>query len=424
MVLLEQKLCDGQEVQLVNSSTQQAAPFTFRAHKVPPQELAKLEADPALEAFNFEILKHHAPVALATAGPSYLRILPDRSVDGKGAEDQWATFIIESHDAAGVALRALGHGMDQPAYLAASGDHIAAALSSDDFASRWFFQAGCVDARVDSFNLTEEQYSAFARDGFVILEDILRPDLVHDALMFINNRIGIASAWVVDTDVMTRPGEKPRMKLPPSSHPSVMQLVNQTCIGDAAERLLGSQRAIAPSCGELALLFPVRFKDRKDPEQFSIDGTGKEDLPCSLLCKVALSDQKSPLGGSFAIFPGSHRKPEMIRWYLDQIGKNLADTPERPKVGDPVEIRLSLGDAILMHPLVCRLIGTNRSRHVRYSVVFRFRSCGLVTDILNGDMPTSDQMLDFPCSLHSSRYGTGNGDGCQQGKEKQQRTSV
>ena len=411
MALLEVDLGDGQVVKLVNSSTRQAAPFTFRAHRVPAKRLVKLEADPALEAFNFEILKDDEPVTLAE---TCLRILPSRSVDGQGGRGKWATFIITARDSAGVALRVLGH-CQEPAYLTDKENNFAAAPSCDDPASRWFFQPVPVDRPFDSFNLAEEEYTAFARDGFVILKNVVPPNLVDDALMFVNNFMGKGpSAWVVDADATTESGEGPKMRLPPSSHPSVMQLVTGTCIHAAAERLLGSGRVVVPGSGALAIRFPVtdrleRFGDKlteasykvvhrdDSTAQFHIDGAGKESpLPFSLLCKVALSDQTALHCGNFTVFPGSHRNPEVIHWYFAQMGKKPVPAPVRPAVGEPLQVRLAVGDAVLVHPYLCHRIGTNTSPHVRYSVIFRFRSKDFATIVSDQEKLLENPMLDFP----------------------------
>ena len=334
-------------------------------------------------------------------------------MDGKGGQGKWATFVLARDEAAGVALRALGHGLDQPAYLTASGNNFAAALSGDDAASRWFFQAVHVKAPFDDFTLSEEEYAAFARDGYLILEKVVPDPLVDEALMYINNFVGQGpSSWVVDPDAMTEAGEDPKMKLRSSSHPSVMQLINCTCIGAAAERLLGPGRA------QLAIRFPVIDRLEKEAgkltkaaldvvqrddsrDHFHIDGTGKESpLPFSLLCKVALSDQSRPHRGNFTVFPGSHQKPQVIQWYFAQISKSRVSTPKRPDVGEPLQVLLNVGDIVLVHPYVCHRIGTNTSPHVRYGVIFRFRSRDFVTNVSNPAKLFVNPMLEFTWYQH------------------------
>ena len=422
----------------MNSSTQKASPFTFRAHRVSSRHLAKLEADPSLEAFGFEMLKEDAPVSLASKTPTCLRILADRSVDGKGGQGKWATFVLARDEVAGVALRALGHDAE-PAYLTVIGDDFAAARSSDDPAARWFFQPVHVSCPYDNFSLTRDQYAAFAKDGFVILRQVVPEPLVDDALAFINNFVGQGpSAWVLDTDAVTEPNDEPKMKLRSSSHPSIMQLVSQTCISAAAEQLLGSGRVMAPGSGQLAVRFPVVDRLEKvngelteaslqvvhrdySRDHFHIDGTGKESpLPFSLLCKVALSDQTGLHRGNFTIFPGSHRRPEVIDWHFSQIRKSRVNEHKRPDAGEPLQVRLAVGDAVMVHPYLCHRIGTNTSPHVRYSVIFRFRTREFLTNISRPELLRQNPMLEFDWFAHDGDYNADD-QGREEDKTKRQK---
>ena len=431
----EVELGDLQVVRLVSSSTLQLAPFVFRAHRVSAQHLTKLEVEAALEAYHFEIVDDGtSEVTLSLQPQKCLRILPNRSVDGSGGRGPWATFVVAARDAAGVALRTVGHGIEKPAYLAANSNSstssssvgFAAASSPQDPASRWFFEPVQVSSPFDSFDLSAHQYDDFARDGFAIVKDAVPTKLLEDALRFINNFIGKGpSAWVVDPEAPVEPGEGPKMKLPSSSHPSLMQLMSHTCLGVAAQRLLGAGKVRMPGSAQLAVRFPVtdrlesfggelteaasRVVHRDNStNQFHIDGTGKESaLPFSLLCKVALSDQTAPHCGNFTVFPGSHRNPEVIRWYFAQLSGGraaaVAAAPPRPEVGAPCQVRLAPGDAALVHPYLCHRIGTNTSPNVRYSVIFRMRSNDFAAHVADPDALARNPMLEFPWFPDSRR---------------------
>ncbi|CAE7281053.1 Rab35 [Symbiodinium natans] len=439
------ELRDRQVVRLVNSSTLQPSPLIFRAYQASPQQLVNMKADPALEAFHLEILDGVPAVGCLKWAPqpqTCLRILPNRSVDRKGGRGPWATFAIAARDAAGIALRSLGHGTEQPAYLAANTDNgFVATTSLQDPSSRWLFQPEHVASPFDSFDLTEHEYDTFARDGFVIVKGAVPNERVEDALRCINNLLGKGpAAWVVDPDAPTAPGEAPTHKLPPLGHPSIMELVSHTCLGAAVQRLLRGL-PVQPGAGQLAVRFPVtdrlesfgdgvltdaayRVVHRDDStQQFHIDGMGKESpLPFSLLCKIGLSDQTSQHCGNFTIFPGSHRNPDVIRWFFAHLSGNegTAPKPPRPEVGEPLQVRLAPGDAVLVHPYLCHRVGTNTSPNVRYSVIFRFRTRDIAEHAADQEALVQNPMLDFPWF---SRGGNACAEDAEAQKAKQQKTS-
>ena len=113
------QLNDGQVVRLVSSTSAKLTPlepYIFRAYRASAQQLRKLELEPDLEAYSFEVVEEGVPALGMSPQPeSCLRILPNRSVDFKGGRGKWATFVIAARDAAGVALRSVGHGIEKPA---------------------------------------------------------------------------------------------------------------------------------------------------------------------------------------------------------------------------------------------------------------------------------------------------------------------
>ncbi|CAE7648087.1 ypt2 [Symbiodinium sp. KB8] len=383
------QLNDGQVVRLVSSTSAKLTPlepYIFRAYRASAQQLRKLELEPDLEAYSFEVVEEGVPALGMSPQPeSCLRILPNRSVDFKGGRGKWATFVIAARDAAGVALRSVGHGIEKPAFLAASSSGFVAGASVQDPASRWLFQAHVnrMKRPFQDFEFSTEQYDAFAQDGFVILKGAVESDGVQAALRSINHLLGKGpEAWMVDTDAPTEPGEAPKRKLPTSSHPSIEALVTRTCLSVAVERLLGGVPA-PPGAGNLAVRFPVvdrlemsggsltdaakRVVERDDStQQFHIDGMGKESpLPFSVLCKVALSDQTEEHSGNFTVFPGSHRNSDVVRWYFAHLSTATSPKPSRPEVGSPLQLRLAPGDVVLAHPYLCHRVGTNTSPHIR-----------------------------------------------------------
>ena len=264
------------------------------------------------------------------------------------------------------------------------------------------------------FEFSTEQYDAFAQDGFVILKGAVESDGVQAALRSINHLLGKGpEAWMVDTDAPTEPGEAPKRKLPTSSHPSIEALVTRTCLSVAVERLLGGVPA-PPGAGNLAVRFPVvdrlemsggsltdaakRVVERDDStQQFHIDGMGKESpLPFSVLCKVALSDQTEEHSGNFTVFPGSHRNSDVVRWYFAHLSTATSPKPSRPEVGSPLQLRLAPGDVVLAHPYLCHRVGTNTSPHIRYSVIFRFRSKDFAEHAAKREALLQNPMLEFP----------------------------
>ena len=429
-------------LRFVSSASQQATSSIFRVHRASAKQLRKLELDPALEAFNFEIVDDQAPAMSFGPQPqTCLRIQRDRSVDGKGYMGPWATFVAarDGPGPRGVALRSVGH-VEEPAFLADGGKDFVASACSDDPASRWLFQSVHVSRPFEDFDLTPEQYQAFASCGFAILKRAVPMEYVNDALRYINHLIGQGpDSWVVDVDSPTESGEAPKLKLPSSKHPSIEALVTRTCLGVAVQRLLQSPYHPAGG-GQLAVRFPVTdllesvdgtgklteaaqkvVHQNDSTEQFHIDGTGRESpLPFSVLLKIALSDQTSQHCGNFTVFPGCHRNSEVIRWYFGQIsatkgvskgaetGAGQPPKPPKPAIGKPLQLQLAPGDAVLVHPYLCHRPGTNTSAHVRYSVFFRFRSRAFSKHALDRVALLQNPMLEFP-------WCTGGGVDCAEG---------
>mmetsp|Transcript_56312 Transcript_56312/g.134368 ORF Transcript_56312/g.134368 Transcript_56312/m.134368 type:complete len:452 (-) Transcript_56312:134-1489(-) len=426
--MLTTELADGQVLRLVSSASQQAKSLVFRVHRASAKQLRTFELDPALKAFNLEIVDDQAPpMSFGPQPQTCLRIQRDRSVDGKGFRGPWATFVVSARDESGprgVSLRSVGH-VEEPAFLADGGEDFVASASSDDPASRWLFQSVHVPRPFEDFDLTPQQYEAFARCGFMILKGAVPTEYVNGALRYINHLIGQGpDSWVVDLDSPTEPGEPPKLKLPSSRHPSIEALVTRTCLGVAVQRLL--QSPFGTGGAQLAVRFPVtdllesvdgklteaayKVVHRDDStEQFHIDGTGRESpLPFSVLLKVALSDQTSQHCGNFTVFPASHRNSEVIRWYFGQIsatkgvgtraeaGAGQPPKPPKPAIGPPLQLQLAPGDAVLAHPYLCHRPGTNTSAHIRYSAFFRFRSKNFAKHAADRSALLRNPMLEFP----------------------------
>ncbi|UJR81934.1 phytanoyl-CoA dioxygenase family protein [Sandaracinus amylolyticus] len=226
--------------------------------------------------------------------------------------------------------------------------------------------------------ITDEQRTAFARDGYIVLRACVPAERVRAA------RDRIAEALERDESI----GELPRFLAStfcPSitRDPEIVGLLEPAYPAIAA--LFGVPEAPRAKSGQIALRFPERA--RIDARHgFHLDGfpTALNNVPRgtvhrhTLLCGVYLTPLRGPDRGNFVVWPGSHRHFARMLRALDAPAflathgaEALLDRIRAEEVGPPRQIEVEPGDVVLAHHLLAHGASDNLALRTRETVYFR-----------------------------------------------------
>lgn len=236
--------------------------------------------------------------------------------------------------------------------------------------------------------LTEEQKRSFIRDGYVVLRNMVPPELVQAALRSVD------ASWAegkYDYDTET-PEAVPGFKDEAQAAPEIGRIITDTKIIDACNDLLGQGNS---NCGKRAqIAFRPTDRWRKaqgmsmtknmPKHKWHIDaGKGiyeKTATPFTLLVAVALSPGQhfDENRGQLNVWPGSHLKLHAM--ICERVKKNLITDggynmfgygPGKPDMGEPIRVLLRPGDVCLAHQRLGHSGGINLHRDTRKQLYFR-----------------------------------------------------
>ena len=240
-------------------------------------------------------------------------------------------------------------------------------------------------------SFTDSERRAFARNGFLVRDDLLPTEVVDEA-----------RAAVVDA--MDADAANPE-SLVGAGYEVALEGVDQSPLTAVAERLFPAAEALvgegvleAPGPGmQVALEFPDG--DAADPVHGAktveghLDGYAAFDenpeVTTFQLGAAVYFDDVPPRGGGFTVWPGSHRAA--AAYFADHALESVGGKPNNsqlPATGDepgewdydrrfhdqwdPYEIAGSAGTVVLWHGLLTHTAGINTGERVRMAGIERF----------------------------------------------------
>ncbi|WP_089157674.1 phytanoyl-CoA dioxygenase family protein [Micromonospora sp. NBS 11-29] len=216
--------------------------------------------------------------------------------------------------------------------------------------------------------LTREQLLEFAERGFIVIPDVIPPDILAAANAAVDERLR----------------EHPPAEGHAGPHflfgkwdeePALAALLRDTPAFALAEELTGDGAMEYPWQTQVALTYPPYTDDRGMPH---IDGgmTRKADDPprtFTVLAGFFLTDQDDEDSGNLFVWPGTHRQHAQ---YFRERGPDAFTSYPDITLPERVQIRGKAGDMLLKHYMVGHNVGNNTSDRVRRTVYFRLRRRG------------------------------------------------
>ena len=245
--------------------------------------------------------------------------------------------------------------------------------------------------------LTDEQTDFFRDNGYLILHNVLDPELMaqtRDAWWEAappELKRDDPETWV-DAFSDSRYTFKYRDL---SYDPWLIELLHgNPKLQAVAKQLLGPDLETPERIRGIYCVFPDTEETLR-PAHFHVDAHAFH------LGVVGYVDDVPPDGGGFTIWPGSHKHfyPTFKTAYtfnpLDEK-KEYWDTDAWPSVAeiDPVHTYGSAGDVVLWHHRMGHGAGHNRSRQVRQAVLYDFRRGNI--ESVQDEAPPADMWRDWP----------------------------
>ncbi|MFI0793961.1 phytanoyl-CoA dioxygenase family protein [Micromonospora rubida] len=216
--------------------------------------------------------------------------------------------------------------------------------------------------------LTREQLEEFAERGYIVIPDVVPPDLI------------AAANAAVDEQLRARPPAEGHVGVvyrfqQLEDAPVLAALLRDTSAFSLAEGLTGSGALEFPETVQTALTYPP-FKDAR--EKPHIDG-GKGRKPgdppwtFTMLAGFFLTDQSTDDTGNLFVWPGTHRDHAQL---FRERGPEAFTTYPNVKLPERDMVRGRPGDMLLKHYLLGHNGGNNTGDSVRRTVYFRIRRRG------------------------------------------------
>jgi len=240
-------------------------------------------------------------------------------------------------------------------------------------------------------SFTDSERRAFARDGFLVRDDLLPTEAVDDA------RAAVVDAMDADPDdPEALIGAGYEVALEGVDQPPLTEIAER--LFPAAEALVGEGVLEPPDPGlQVALEFPdgdaAESVHGAKTVEGHLDGYAafdeNPDVTTFQLGAAVYLDDVGPRGGGFTVWPGSHRAA--AAYFADHALESVGGKPNNsqlPATGDepgewdydrwlhdqwdPYEISGSAGTVVLWHGLLTHTSGINTGERVRMAGIERF----------------------------------------------------
>jgi hypothetical protein len=219
--------------------------------------------------------------------------------------------------------------------------------------------------------LGDDQLRAFAERGYVVIGNVIQPELISAAMQHVHtliqqepppsDRRGYHFYW--------------RNALAPSD--PLRSLLTDSLAWGIAEALIKPLELALPQQAQISLNIPPW---RHRPGGPHLDGLTPPEASgrpgtFTMLAGIFLTDQQSSDMGNLWVWPGLH---EVIAAYLRGHGPDALLKMAHPTLalGEPEQIVGAAGDLLLAHYLLGHNMGGNLSGLVRQVVYFRLQSQG------------------------------------------------
>ncbi|MFX0579402.1 phytanoyl-CoA dioxygenase family protein [Nocardia nepalensis] len=213
--------------------------------------------------------------------------------------------------------------------------------------------------------LTLEQRKEFAERGYVVIPDVVPPDLI------------AAANAVVDEQINARPPVEGHVGVvyrfqQLEDAPVLAALLRDTSAFSLAESLIGAGELEFPDTVQTALTYPPFRDARQKPHIDGGKGRKPGDPPWtfSMLAGFFLTDQSTNDTGNLFVWPGTHRAHAQLFRERGPEAFTTYPTVELPEVD---MVRGRPGDMLLKHYLLGHNGGNNTGDSVRRTVYFRLR---------------------------------------------------
>lgn len=216
--------------------------------------------------------------------------------------------------------------------------------------------------------LTREQREEFAERGYIVIPDVVPPELI------------AAANAAVDEQVRAKPPAEGHVGVvyrfqQLEDSPVLAALLRDTAAFSLAEELTGDGALEFPDSVQTALTYPP-FKDaREKPHIDGGKGRKPDDPPWTftMLAGFFLTDQSSDDTGNLFVWPGTHRAHAQL---FRERGPEAFTTYPNVKLPERDLVRGRPGDMLLKHYLLGHNGGNNTGDSVRRTVYFRLRRRG------------------------------------------------
>ncbi|MFF5077624.1 phytanoyl-CoA dioxygenase family protein [Actinoplanes sp. NPDC000266] len=216
--------------------------------------------------------------------------------------------------------------------------------------------------------LTRDQLLEFAERGYIVIPNVIPPDILAAANAAIDERLREQPPADGHTGPHFMFGKW-------DEEPALAALLRDTPAFALAEELTGDGAMEYPWQTQVALTYPPYTDDRGMPH---IDGgmTRKADDPprtFTVLAGFFLTDQDTHDTGNLFVWPGTHRQHAQ---YFREHGPDAFTSYPDIKLPEREQIRAKAGDMLLKHYMVGHNVGNNTSNQTRRTVYFRLRRRG------------------------------------------------
>nr|WP_232542440.1 phytanoyl-CoA dioxygenase family protein [Nocardia bovistercoris] len=213
--------------------------------------------------------------------------------------------------------------------------------------------------------LTREQRKEFAERGYIVVPDVVPPDLIAAANAVVDEQISARPPVDGHVGVVYRFQEL-------EDSPVLAALLRDTSAFSLAESLMGEGELDFPDTVQTALTYPPFRDARHKPHIDGGKGRKPGDPPWtfSMLAGFFLTDQSTDDTGNLFVWPGTHRAHAELFRARGPEAFTTYPTVDLPAVD---MVRGRPGDMLLKHYLLGHNGGNNTGDSVRRTVYFRLR---------------------------------------------------